>query len=374
MDDVEGRFGMFVLEGARFKAPGVPVDALIELVTYRELVVDVAKQCFLRDNPGRERSRRNLDQDFDLRLDGVIQGSSDLLVRRHFADPPTASLINGRDVQTYYDEGRDLVSDAVASVGLGEGLPKAFPRKSVVKFRNFGKTLAAGHRLRLSDPVGARKSYMTPVVHEAFLDIIANTSQPVRQEVAGRIVELDTERGVFNLRTSDGDRIPCSYGFHVTSVAKELLADENGDGPLVSVEGDALVSSAGTIQRFTDVAAIELFGLDALLKKLDEIHALDDGWLNRESLALQHEIYVLAKQAISDLGTVPEGFSPAPLPDGGLRFEWSRGSTEYVLEFEVDGGMYMCLLPSRPAGDQDVTLKSYDATAFQRFVLEGELG
>jgi len=373
----DDRFGLFKLEGERFEAAGVPVEALLELVTYRSLLVDVAKQCYLRDNPDRERSKRHLDRNFDLRLEGVDQGSSDLVIRRgvtaEVLKPVVSATRDGTIFSDYYDESRDLVADAVHSVAAGNGLPINFPRKSIAKFRNFGRTLEPGSRLRLASPSGSHSASLDVNVREAFLALIADEAQAARQEVAGRLVELDTERGVFHLRTSDGDRIPCLYGFSGIAVPNELLADENGDGPLVTVEGEALVSSEGTIQRFTSVSAVRRVGLDDVLQKLDVISHLQDGWLDRTSHAVSDDVLRRARSALKDLDAVPEDFQPAPLPDGGLRFEWARGHVEYVLEFEADGGLYMCRLAESADQDEDRNLSAFESGAFRRFVTDGQL-
>lgn len=64
------------LTGSRFGQPGMPVEVLPELAAYRELVATVARELFLRRNPGRQRVPRGFTESFQLRLERVDKGST----------------------------------------------------------------------------------------------------------------------------------------------------------------------------------------------------------------------------------------------------------------------------------------------------------
>lgn len=368
------RFGLFVLEGAPFEAPGVPVDALFELVTYRALVIDVAKQCFLRDNPQRVRSRRNMERDFDLRLVDVRQGSSDLLLER----APVSDLDDAAQdavFQDYFDESRDLISEAISEVGETGHLPESFPTSSLSKFRNLGRTLTTGSRIRTGRIDGSHSAYFTTATRDAFQQLIEQMSQISHQEVVGRIVELDTERLVFHLRTAEGARIQCSYSWGRVTISHALLTDESGDGPLVAVEGDALVDDEGDVQRFVFVERVRPFKTTRVIDQIHKLTELPHGWLGDvESVPVATTIADQASEFLEQLDELPETLAPAPLPDGGLRFEWSRAQMDYVLELNSDESMYMCVLTENAADDVDKTYDAFDGNALLQFLEEGTIG
>jgi hypothetical protein len=64
------------LTGSRFGQPGMPVEVLPELTAYRELIVAVARELFLRRNLGRQRVPRGFTESFQLRLERVDKGST----------------------------------------------------------------------------------------------------------------------------------------------------------------------------------------------------------------------------------------------------------------------------------------------------------
>lgn len=368
----EERFALFVLEGDRFNAPGVPVDALFELVTYRALIIDVAKQCYLRDHPERIRSRRNMERDFDLRLQAIRPGSADLLIRRLPVAPDVDEPTLLSD--DYFDEGRDLVSNAINSVAETGEVPADFPPRSLTKFRNLGRTLGAGDRIRTGRIDGINSAYVTPTVRERFQTLIDQMAQGARQELAGRIVELDTERLVFHLRTAEGARIQCNYGWAGLSISRALLADENGDGPLVTVEGEALVTEDGEVQQFTSVERVQRVANRRLIETIEKHARLPEGWLgDGDSVPVLEAITERAIEALDGVSHLPAGIASAPLPDGGLRFEWTREDFDFVLELDADGSMYMCVLTDRADEDVDVTVPAFDAESFRRFMEDGSL-
>ncbi|MCP2048182.1 UNVERIFIED_ORG: hypothetical protein J3D58_002254 [Paenarthrobacter nicotinovorans] len=371
------RFGEFVLEGPIFEAEGMPVEAAAELIAYKALVLDVAKKLYLRKNPHRERSKRYLANEFDLRLTNVKQGSADVvIVLPTLPSPSQGSLLPFEDPRAIFGESRDLISDTIGLMANKGQISPAFPLKSLPKFRALGKTLPDGHSIRLADPSGGHRSRMNSSVRDKFLQLLDANAAELRQEAAGIIVELDPERTIFHLRTSDGDRIQCFYGGSVSNIDRSLLADENGEGPLVTVKGDALVGSDGQLQRFTLVDAVEVpavAGLDALMERIDALDSLEDGWLGPRSVAVRPSVKAYVNDAVRRLQLIPNGIATAPLPDGGVRFEWSRGPVEYIAEVEADGGLYLCILPEASHEDIDKQLEAFSLDSFLRFVEDGEL-
>lgn len=359
------RFGTFVLDGPRFSARGVPVEALAEIVAYREIVVDVARQLFLRDHPDRERSLRNLDKKLDLRLLEVNEGSADLLITRATASDQITDN-EGKPIADLLDESRDLITAAISSVAASFELPPKFPRKSLPKFRALGRSLSAGDTLRIGAVSGATATY-TERTRARFLDLIADNSRPARQEISGRIVELDPEKAIFHLRTSEDYRVQASYVLDDVSIPSSWLVDESGDGPLVSVIGSALVSDDGEIQKFISVERVRPAGLDNLLASVERLSTLAPGWMDGAGVAVLPEAIEFAQDVLGKLPNVPSGVAPAPLPDGGIRLEWTRDASDYVVEIEADGGLYLCRLGADPHEDVDRQLADYDGYALLRF-------
>lgn len=373
------RFGQFVLRGPDFDKRGMPVEAAAELIAYKALVLDVAKKLFLQENPERERSQRNLSVEFDLRLEAIEPGSADLQIT---LERPSTLLDTLAPLPDIFERSRDLVTSAIHEVSKTGLVPRDFPVKSLPKFRSLGKTLRDGHSILIGDTNSRFTAAFDLATRANFLKILTETSRVVPQDKIGTVVELDPERMVFHLRTPDDERILCYYGSQMGSVSKQFLVDENGDGPLVVVHGDALVGSDGAIERFSSVSAIDAVEEatvelqigqrgERLRERLHAIEGLTAGWLDSQSQAVSGTIMSRAWAMVGKLRSIPDNFTPAPLPDGGLRFEWSNGLVDFVAELEFDGGMYLCALDESSEDDIDFESPIMDEDMFLNFVQKG---
>src|SRR5215211_6454170 len=106
----DSEFAYFLLVGERFKAHGMPVDAFTEVVAFRDAVLSVARELYMREHPDRARVARNFRQQLDLRIASVEGGSARPLIMRHLE---TDVLDIGGD---YFDEARDLITRALRSI------------------------------------------------------------------------------------------------------------------------------------------------------------------------------------------------------------------------------------------------------------------
>lgn len=379
MTDVSDRFGQFILRGPDFDKRGMPVEAAAELIAYKALILDVAKKLFLQENPQRERSQRNLSAEFDLRLEAIEPGSADLQIS---LERPATLFEDLGPLFDIFERSRDLVTSAINNVSKTGLVPPEFPTKSLPKFRSLGKTLRDGHSILIGDISDRLTATLDLPTRASFLKILTAASRVVPQDKIGTVVELDPERMVFHLRTPDDERIMCYYGTGMGSVPKELLIDENGDGPLVVVQGDALVGSDGAIERFSSVHAVvevetSIAAVDSGIRservktRLRDIAALSSGWLDPQSQPVSRTVMAQAWTLVERLNSLPEQFTPAPLPDGGLRFEWSVGLVDYIAELEADGGMYLCALDESSDDDIDFESPIIDEDKFLNFIQTG---
>lgn len=371
-EDSDSRFATFILDGNRFKAPGIPVEALAELVTYRALVVDVAKRCYLMDHPDRSRSRRNMEGAFNLRLQEILDGSADLLIRRQPAndDGSSEAMV---EVQDYFDRARDLVTETISSVSNGGRVPSSFPLRSLPKFRHLGRTLTSEDQIKMGAADHHGFVYVTRSVRSTFLDIIRQMSQPSDYEEAGQVVEIDTERGVFHLRTLDGNRVQCSFDTAKVSVPSHLLVEANGEGPVVSVEGVARISEDGDLESFENVIKISHLPTLPITEEIYSFTKLNERWLGEPSLPLDKGIAQRAIDVLESSRNLPSDLAVAPLPEGGLRFEWAHGDTDFVLEIEPGGQVYACSLAEDAEKDVDAEFSQDDVDRLRRILEVGRI-
>ncbi len=136
-------FARLRLTGGRFDDQGMPVETLVELAQYRELVLGVARVQFLREHPERQRVPRGFFDRLQLRLRTVEDGSAVPVLER-VASPGTLL-----DVDDDFTRARDAIEDAVAAAETDQPPPDGFPPKALVLFNRFGQTLRPDEAIEL---------------------------------------------------------------------------------------------------------------------------------------------------------------------------------------------------------------------------------
>jgi hypothetical protein len=367
-------FAYFGLHGGRFDKRGFPVDALGEVAAYRDLLFVVSRDVYLKDHPERERVPRGFEEELNLRLTDVREGSSiaSLELLPSGARAGTASLPG---IDGVFEAARDLLTDAVKAIADGAEVPELFPVAAISKLRKLGKTLRSGERLRFGSPSAAgTRVDITPTVYERFVELSEELDYSLPGSAFGRIVRWDGLKGTFGLRSPDGDIIACELGTLDPSNIVRYVSPDGTSGPLVNVYGTSRVSMDGQLQRFSAVAAVDPVdtqGLESLSSKLRLIESLQDGWLGPGSVMPLEASIARVERLLPALAV--KNAAIAALADGGIRAEWASSGTEYVLEIEADGNMYTAALGANAEGDIDATIQ-FDAAVARHFVFVGELG
>ena len=100
----EEHFARFTLNGDRFADARLPIDALIELQRYRDMVLEASRQAWFAVHAG-EPIPDDFDQKFDLAISDVEPGSATPVM-----DKPRS------EYDEYYESGRDELEAAFAEI------------------------------------------------------------------------------------------------------------------------------------------------------------------------------------------------------------------------------------------------------------------
>jgi hypothetical protein len=349
----------------------MPVEALAELVSYRELVLEVAKEVFFSRHQGRQRLPRGFRDRLQLRLSRVEAGSAIPILERVSTEEQDAMLPR----EDEFTAARELIERAIIAVARGDSLPRAFPADAVGYFNRFGRTLQEGESIRLSRPGARRVARYTSAVRRELLLSRERTYRSNREAI-GRIVEIDAEASTFTLRTLGREAVMCHFESELFSFIRGVLQPD-GAGPVVLVEGEAVLDDRDKILRMHVAEAAldddpeevwdqiqreapprvippdvpqralspEVEGSDSarvrLLLRLHELESLRDGWLDGKGRSPAAGV-IRALRAIADKLTA-EGLPSIrlyPTPEGGVQMEWRSGGTERSVEVKADLGLY----------------------------------
>jgi hypothetical protein len=240
-------------KGGRFDDHGVDLDVLPDLIAYKTLLVETAKELWRRKNPDRQRLPRNFEDSVSIKFYEVKAGSAAIPL---FREVETADQLSFLDSQRdELDEAVELIADTVDAAGQNRTLPQSLPSSVVPLFENYGKTLRSDewieqiptHRnyaVRYSPEVRERLTRWPQSSYEDDVDVIATvTMARVSRPRMG--ITLDDEREVEAAFRPEDEGI-------ITTALKEHATAK------VRVEGRAQFAAGGQIQRIVRVDRITL--------------------------------------------------------------------------------------------------------------------
>ena len=189
-------------DGERFAGHALDVDCVQELIAYRNIILECAKELWKRKHPGRVRLPKRFEEGFRLQFDRIDDGSAVVPLQRIV---PTDQGELDLGTLDEFDEAAELVDAAISAANEDRLLPEALPANVVPLFREFGKTLrenevlfthARHSNVEASYSAKARKR-LSDWVGPAYEDVI---------DVVGE-VSMANVRGTFSLTLRDSGSI-----------------------------------------------------------------------------------------------------------------------------------------------------------------------
>jgi hypothetical protein len=186
--------------GERFDQHSLDVECTQELLSYKRLILECAKELWRRRNPNRERLPKNFEEAFTLVFSEVTEGSAVIPLKRR---------IEYRDGQLplappdEFNEAAELIDLSISAAGQDQKLPDAFPRNVVPLFKEFGKTLSSSETLFIRARYRATEAVYSPVARAR----LANWTESVYEDLVDLIGEVrmaQLDGGKFLLLLEDG--------------------------------------------------------------------------------------------------------------------------------------------------------------------------
>jgi hypothetical protein len=190
-------------DGERFGGHALDVECTRELLVYRNIVLECAKELWRRKNPIRERLPRKFEDGFRVQFEEVRNGSAAIPLRR--VRPTDQTELDWGNLDEF-DEAAQLVDEAIVAANSDQLLPSALPSNVVPLFRDFGKTLAADEVLYTKARHSLTESAYTLSARERLNSWVAPTYEDqidINGEV--RMAQIGTGgNGNFSILPDDG--------------------------------------------------------------------------------------------------------------------------------------------------------------------------
>lgn len=188
-------------QGERFENHTLDVDSTQELIAYKKLVLECAKELWRQRNPGRIRLPRGFEEGFSIVFSEIREGSAGIPLKRRIEREDDELDLPPEDE---FPMAARLIDETIEAAGAGETLPSELPRNVIPLFREFGKTLTAEESLFTRATGRSSEAAYTSAVRER----LANWAEPTYEdgvELSGEVSMANVRGGQFTLVLENGE-------------------------------------------------------------------------------------------------------------------------------------------------------------------------
>jgi hypothetical protein len=238
--------------GKRFEGHALDVECTQELLAYRTLILECAKELWRRRNPDRLRLPKRFEDGFRLQFDRVVPGSAALPLRR------VRDVVQGElDFDDDFDEAAALIDQAIMAAERDDLLPDALPANVVPLFRDFGGTLRADETLFVRSRRCSAEAAYGARARQRLAEWIGPTFEDA-VDLVGEVRMANVGPGAFKLQLPEGG--PLVDGrFDSAHEAVVLEALKNHRTVLLRVAGIAEFSTRDRqMRRMVRVERVEV--------------------------------------------------------------------------------------------------------------------
>ena len=243
--------------GPRFEDHGLDVDVLPEIIAYKRLLQETAKEVWRLTHPQRVRLPKKFEAaGVTLKFFGLQPGSTGVPLMREVAQV-TPELLPLADE---LDEAALLLEQSIRAAGAYQEVPARLPRDVIPLFEDLGKTLHEDEYLLI-------QASETPARYDSRVKqrILAWASSPYTDliDLSGEVRAMDLDGLKFTLRLADGRKIAGRFKPEHETAVLEGLGEHGSRRMRVTGHGE-FSPEDGALKQILEVESIEMIGPEAV--------------------------------------------------------------------------------------------------------------
>ena len=320
----------------RFADHAIPLELLKDIAALEEMIVEVAKWVFLKDNPDRQRSPRGFTKGIHLKLTTIDRGSTILNIGLALDPSP---LLFPPFIQNQLEAARDAIIGAVGSATQEQPVGRVLPGQVLGYFDKIGRSLKDEEAIEFISPEGRIRATLTRDIRRRLVRASSELKELTEEiSIRGVVPEADQDAMTFEIQLIDGRKVKAPIApQHLDMIRQAFNGYKNGQRVLF--QGIGRFNRSDRLLGFDSIEHLSILDALDVGAQLDELRLIQDGWLEGGGLAPPE----------AGLNWLSDAFDrhfpdEAPLPHlyptetGGVQAEWSLGPNE--ITFEVDLGTH----------------------------------
>src|SRR4029077_3868085 len=243
--------------GARFEDNGLDLDVLPEILTFKSLIAEVAKDLWRRKNPERERLTVNFEDRFRVKIFSIHGGSATVPLERIYSAADDALIVEPPDDE--FDEAVDLIADSITAVQNEQRLPSGLSRRVIPMFVQFTACLLPDEAISFISGRSSKNATFTRDTKFLFERRITADFQD-EITVRGELRAANLDSRTFILRLDNESKVIGKFSEDQESLITEALRDHKSSH--LEIKGVAVFGgTTGELLRIEKVNEFSVLSL-----------------------------------------------------------------------------------------------------------------
>jgi len=195
--------------GPRFEDAGLELDVLSELLAYRRLLIETAKELWRSENRERRRLPKGFEESIRLKVYSIEAGSAVVPIKR-VVSHDDARILQPSTRGDEIDEAALLIDETIVALSADRTIPDRMPKAALPLLAALGENLRDGETIQTRSVRSATAAIFTRETRtrvERLLDAVYED----RVEIVGEVRSADVDQRNFAIRDSSGAKIPAKF-------------------------------------------------------------------------------------------------------------------------------------------------------------------
>ena len=193
-----------IFKGPRFEDHGIDIDVLEELISYKKILVETAKELWRRHNPDHQRLPNNFEDSLCIKFYKLGKGSTEVPLERVIQyDDGELPLPRPEDE---LDEAVKVVAEAEDAANNDSPLPDGFPKSILQHFEAYGSSLRENESFE-QRPANSSRRYVYSSKTRERLRTRSEGQYEDTIDLCGEVRLADLDGKKFAMLLENGDKV-----------------------------------------------------------------------------------------------------------------------------------------------------------------------
>jgi hypothetical protein len=195
--------------GPRFDDAGLELDVLSELLAYRKLLTEAAKELWRTENRERQRLPKGFEESIRLKFYSIESGSAVIPIKRVVAHEDSL-LFKPAPHPDEIDEAAQLIDETITAISEDRAIPDRMPKTLLPLLAALGENLREGEAIKTRAVRSAKAAEFTCQTR-AQVGRLLEAVYEDRVEIVGEVRSADIDQRNFAIRDSSGAKVPAKF-------------------------------------------------------------------------------------------------------------------------------------------------------------------